>query len=396
MKRFFDETYRWVYYVAVGFLFLACLLRSILMYQQNDLRKALIFLVIWAGLFFVELVITPRWRYFFYLYLLLQTGLIFLMVYTQLDSDFFSVLYAILGMQIMQVIKPSLSVVIIGLFTPLTAISLTKIYGIGQILPLAFVYLAANALLSSYAYLSKQTIETRERNQKLLVELQNANYQLQTYADEVKGLSVARERNRLARELHDSVTQTIFSMTLTTQSARLLLKKDPLRVNEQLERLNQLALNVQNEMHQLINQLSPMKYGRKGLAAQLREHIQNRYLPEYLSVSLEVTGEKPLKLAEEQNLFRIVQEALNNTVKHTKSNNAFVRLHLDEPFWVEVEDQGQGFDLTKHDDRPGVGLASMRERAEGIGWKLSIRSSPGKGTIVTVEKGLHQRGKKHG
>ena len=212
----------------------------------------------------------------------------------------------------------------------------------------------------------------------------------------MKDLSVARERNRLARELHDSVTQTIFSMTLTTQSARLLLKKDPPRVTVQLDRLDQLAHNAQNEMHQLINQLSPVKPGAKGLAAQLRDHIQQRFLPESLSVSLEVIGEKPLKKAEEQNLFRIVQEALNNTVKHTSSNKVFIRLHLEEPFWVEVEDEGQGFDPDKLANRSGVGLSSMRERAEGIGWKLKVQSSPGKGTIVRVEKGSHKRGKNHG
>ena len=143
MRRFFDETYRWVFYVAAGLLFLCCLLRSILMYQQSDLSKSTHLLGIWAGLFFVELSVTPRWRYFFYIYLLLQTALIFLMVYTQSDSDFFSVLYAILGMQIMQTIKPQIGVVIIALFTPLTAFSLTRMYGLGQILPLAFVYLAA-------------------------------------------------------------------------------------------------------------------------------------------------------------------------------------------------------------------------------------------------------------
>lgn len=396
MKRFFDETYRWVYFVATGFLFLGCLLRSILMYQQEDLGRALLLLGIWAILFLIELVVTPKWKYFFYLYLILQTAVIFLMVYTLLDSDFFSVLYAILGMQIMQVMKPWIGLVIIALFTPLTAISLSKIYGLDKILPLAFVYLAANALLSSYAYLTKQTIEVRDRNDQLLIELQNTNKQLKAYSDEVKELSVARERNRLARELHDSVTQTIFSMTLTTQSALLLLKKDPPRVNGQLERLNQLASNAQNEMHQLINQLSPLKYKTKGLAGQLREHIRSSNLPDTLSVSLEVTGGKLLRPVEEQSLFRIIQEALNNIVKHTASEKAAIRLHLKDPIWVEVEDQGTGFEPTKLPTRSGVGLASMLERAEGIGWKLSIQSSVGTGTIVRIEKGSHRRGKKYG
>lgn len=392
MKLSFKKLYRWAYFLSAGFLYLGCVLRSIVYYQSLDLIRALVLLLVWLGLYVAEIIISPKWQPFIYFYLAAQSVIIFIMAYTFLDSDFFCVLYAVLGMQTMQAIKPKLGLIIIALFTPLTAFSLTRIYDWGQILPVCLVYLAANALLASYSYVSRKTLDARARNVKLMQELENANDQLQSYSREIQQFSVARERNRLARELHDSVTQTIFSMTLTTQSAQLLLKQDPSQVSTQLDRLNLLAHNAQKEMHQLISQLRPMKNERKSLEDQLREHIDQRLITDAFSISMEISGDKMLRTVEEQSLFRIAQEALNNIMKHTHSAQATIRLHLDEPCWMEIEDQGQGFDSNIPTIGSGVGLASMQERADGIGWTFDIHSAPGKGTIVRVEKRKRKRG----
>jgi signal transduction histidine kinase len=101
---------------------------------------------------------------------------------------------------------------------------------------------------------------------------------------------------------------------------------------------------------------------------------------------LDVKGDQALDPEEEQSLFRIAQEALNNIVKHARSSQAQIRLHLSEPFWMEVQDQGQGFDLQRARNSGRVGLASMDERAAEIGWRLQVITSPGAGTRVRVEK----------
>jgi signal transduction histidine kinase len=219
-------------------------------------------------------------------------------------------------------------------------------------------------------------------------QLQEANRQLQAYSKRLQRLAVARERHRLARELHDSVTQTIFSMTLTTQSAVLLLDRDPGRVGAQLDRLTQLAQGALSEMRVLISELRPEKVAEGGLVAVLRQHLADRPMPENLLVSLEVEGDPLARLspAEERGLFRIVQEALNNIVKHARASQACVRLRLAEPAWIEIQDQGQGFDLRQARNSGRVGLASMRERAAEIGWNLQITTSPGAGTHIRVEK----------
>lgn len=117
----------------------------------------------------------------------------------------------------------------------------------------------------------------------------------------------------------------------------------------------------------------------------LHEHVIQRRR-EDLKVSLDVRGSTRLKPTEAHGLFRIAQEALNNVVKHAQTNRAWVRLCLEEPSWMEIEDRGCGFDVDPDHERGGVGLKSMRERADEIGWHLQVTSSLGAGTRVRVEK----------
>ena len=105
-----------------------------------------------------------------------------------------------------------------------------------------------------------------------------------------------------------------------------------------------------------------------------------------LSLAINLYHQVTLEPVEEQGLLHIVQEALNNVLKHTRTSQAWVRLHLQEPFCMEIEDQGQGFDL-QHSQRSGhMGLESMRGWATEIGWVLQIETSSGAGTRVRVHK----------
>jgi signal transduction histidine kinase len=175
-------------------------------------------------------------------------------------------------------------------------------------------------------------------------------------------------------------------MTLTTQSALILLDRDSDRAEKRLERLKQLAQAAISEMQVLISELRPAKFVERGLAAALREHIAERQLPETLAITLEVDGSQLLTSNEEQNLFRIAQEAVNNIVKHSCASQACIRLHLAEPFWMEITDQGLGFDLQLAPSAGHVGLDSMKERAAEIGWNFQVLTSPTAGTRVRVDK----------
>lgn len=375
--------------MAAGFNFGAVFLRSILVYGGGpELFLVLGVLLFWLVLFVSEPAISNRWSRYFPFYLVLQTGLIFALLGMPDSADFFATLFVIPSMQIMQRLSSKTWIWggWIGLCALATTLLLLKSNG-NQAFALVLIYTAGNVFYGFYAKATRQAQITRVENLALARELQEANQKLQAYAAQMEQLVVARERNRLARDLHDSVTQTVFSMTLTTQSALLLLEREPARVGAQLDRLSQLARDTLSEMQLLISELKPEEADRKGLVADLRRYLASCHFPEDLSIDLEVEGKLSLEQVEEQNLFRIVQEALNNIVKHAQAHKAWVRLHLTEPMWIEIEDQGRGFEVG-HAQGNGrrLGLHSMRERASEIGWDLQIKTSPGVGTCVRVEK----------
>ena len=386
LKRLSDRSPQWIFYLVASFYLGTVFLRSILVYRDSpELFTVLGILFVWSVLLVSEPAISKRWSKYVSIYVALQTGLIFVLLGMPGYTDFFAIPFAILSMQVMLLLNFKVWVAWIGLCALVTTLLLVGTYE-DQIVALVLLYTAGNVFYGFYARATRRAQTIRAENLALAQELQEANDKLQTYSTQMEQLVVARERNRLARDLHDSVTQTVFSMTLTTQSALLLLEREPARVPAQLDRLSQLARNSLSEMQLLISELKPEEAIRAGLAANIRGYLASGHFPEDLSIDLEVEGEGSLGQSEEQSLFHIIQEALNNIVKHAQTCKAQVRLHLTEPAWIEVEDQGRGFDLHRAQDNRKLGLLSMRERAAEIGWDLQIRTSPGAGTYIRVEK----------
>src|SRR5919205_3742580 len=140
--------------------------------------------------------------------------------------------------------------------------------------------------------------------------------------------AVLEERSRLARDLHDSVSQQLFSMTLTAQAARSQLEKNPARAAAQLERIQETAAAALTEMRALIFQLRPPALSEQGLIAALQQHVAALSRREGLTVNLSVTGEERYARGAEQAIYRIVQEALNNVVKHAGACSVAIGLDL--------------------------------------------------------------------
>ncbi len=209
--------------------------------------------------------------------------------------------------------------------------------------------------------------------------------------------AVLEERNRLARELHDSVTQQLFSMTLTSQAARAQLERNPQRVAAQLERLQETSTAALAEMRALIFQLRPPALRDQGLVAALQQHAQLLARREGIVIGLSVVGDERLARGIEQPLYRIVQEALNNVFKHANAKNVQITLEFGtEQIRVRVSDDGQGFDIdaTPSGDGRHLGMLSMRERAAEIGGTMELRSAVGSGTevIVSVPRAANTNG----
>ena len=241
-------------------------------------------------------------------------------------------------------------------------------------------------LFGGYAYQVRKAETARGETERMVGELQVAHRQLREYASQQEELAAEQERNRLARELHDSVTQTAFSMNLTVQTARLLWEKDKSRVAGQLGRLEELAANALREIQALVSSLRPAPPAAEALPAVLRRLAAERQSRDGLQVTLEVAGDRKLAEQVAAGLYLIAQEALTNVARHAGVNEATVRLRLvEEKAFLEVEDHGCGFAVeASASERGHLGLAGMAERARDVGWRLTIESQPGRGTCIRV------------
>jgi signal transduction histidine kinase len=388
MRRPFTWRPEWVFYLCVGLLFGATFFRAMLHYATipDALVRSLLLLLVWLLLLLSQPMVSRRWQGYFPLYLFIQSSITFVLLFNPDPPDFFALLYAILSAQVVVNFRPRLAIFCIVLFAVLTFVPVLRVMSPGMAAGTTLVYAASNALLAAYVMVNLRTRAVRLQNQATNLELQEANRKLREYSSLVSEITAARERNRLARDLHDSVTQSIFSMTLAVQSTLLLLERDPKRVGEQLSHIGDLAQSAQVELQTLITELNPQKSPEVHLAQALARHIKERSFPEGLEVSLDVEGESHFEVAEEQGLFRIAQESLNNIVKHAGATRANIRLHLAEPFWMEIQDNGKGFTLQQGLAGGGVGLTGMQERGAEIGWALKINTAPGMGTCIRLEK----------
>jgi len=209
-----------------------------------------------------------------------------------------------------------------------------------------------------------------------------------TLYQQVQETAALEERQHLARELHDSVSQALYSIVLGTHAAQKQLERDPDKASQALEYVQNLAEAGLAEMRALIFELRPEVLEQEGLAAALRKQV------EALEVRHEVRAEfvtddglKPFTLpfATKQALYRIVQEALHNVVKHARAENVQVRLNSQGNYVVlTIKDDGNGFDTQQ--EFPGhLGLKSMRERSLSLGGTFSVESAPEQGTIISVK-----------
>jgi signal transduction histidine kinase len=194
------------------------------------------------------------------------------------------------------------------------------------------------------------------------------------------------ERNRLARELHDSVTQSLYSVTLYAEAAaRQVEAGNQEAVIDHLRALRDTSRDALREMRLLIYELRPPEIERIGLAAALRARLQAVETRGGLRAELVQEGDENVAVSVQQELYHIAREALNNSLKHAQANHIVVRLlyHPDRTV-LEVQDDGAGFDVEAGMDAGGMGLHTMQERAERLGGRLEIQTVEGTGTLVRV------------
>jgi signal transduction histidine kinase len=203
--------------------------------------------------------------------------------------------------------------------------------------------------------------------------------------EQAQELAAVEERQKLARELHDSVSQALYGIALGLHSARIQLDRDPRELPESLDYLLSLTEAALAEMRALIFELRPESLEREGLVAALARQGAALQARHDIIVQADLCEEPALPLTVKQELYRIAQEALQNTVKHAQASKVDLVLHQTaNAVILEVCDDGVGFDPLG--SFPGhLGLRSMQERVSNLGGKLQIESAPGQGTHMLAQ-----------
>ena len=229
-------------------------------------------------------------------------------------------------------------------------------------------------------------MELRQLNEHLAGYSRELDVENARLRQEVDRAAVMRERSRLARELHDSVTQQLYSLTLLAEGWRRLAHNGKLDgQTDYLAELGAIAQQALKEMRLLVHELRPSALEQDGLLGALHQRLEA--VERRSGVEKRLLADDLLDLPSpiEEEMYGIIQEALNNALKHAAATTVTVRVGIvGREVRAEISDNGVGFEASAS-GRSGLGLTSMQERADKLGATLTIDSAPNAGTKVTLQ-----------
>jgi signal transduction histidine kinase len=224
-----------------------------------------------------------------------------------------------------------------------------------------------------------------------IIALQNAQLYQDLLAEKERIVEIEEdERKKLARDLHDGPTQSIAAIAMRLNYVQLLLDRDPQKVEEELNNIEELARHTTREIRQMLFKLRPIILETQGLTAALQQYVQKMQETSSIHYHLQIQAVDDYLDEETQGgIFYIVEECINNSRKHAQASNLWVRMGIrDDSFVAQVEDDGSGFDVSsiqhRYDERGSLGMINLHERTELLGGKIRIESAPGRGTRITV------------
>jgi signal transduction histidine kinase len=320
----------------------------------------------------------PAWRY--HLYLTMQGGLVAaLLALTTLDTGF-AILYMVLSAQAILLLSQRQGMRWIAAFILVTAIAMVHYYGWPEGLVMLLLYAGA---YFSFGILSSALVradEARRESQRLLIELQEAHLQLQAYAERVEELAIVEERNRLAREMHDTLGHRLTVAAVQLEGAQRLCPQDSERAANMIATVREQVRDALSELRRTVATLRAPLEADLQLRAALRRLATHFEEATGITVHLMLPDEKPdLPDAKRMALYRAAQEALTNVHRHAEARDVWLQLAWqDETVALLVGDNGKG--LPAGDARSGFGLRGLRERAEQLGGELYLEPRSGGGT----------------
>jgi signal transduction histidine kinase len=223
-----------------------------------------------------------------------------------------------------------------------------------------------------------------------VIALQNARLYRSLQEEKQRIVDTQEEaRRRLARELHDGPTQSVSAIAMRLNFTKLLAKREPAKAAAELEKLEELARRTAKEIRMMLFTLRPVVLETQGLAPALQQYADKMRETEGLPVTIDSDIEDRLPAKVEDIAFSVIEEAVNNARKHARAKSVSVRLRQQRGLFVaEIQDDGRGFDVSSvtksYDQRGSLGLINMRERAGLLDGNVTIDSTPGQGTTVTL------------
>lgn len=217
--------------------------------------------------------------------------------------------------------------------------------------------------------------------------------------EQLRFKAVIEERQRLARELHDAVSQQLFAISMTATAVKRTLDRDFERAKRQVELIEEMASVAQSEMRALLLHLRPVHLEGKRLAQALEGLLEELRQKVPMAITLDMEPTMALLPEVEDHLFRIVQEALSNTLRHAKASQMDIGLHrFHQQLQLTIRDNGVGFEMEEK-KQTSYGLLTMEERVHEMGGTMNIQSAPGEGTtieiwvpVITEERGTENDG----
>ncbi|MFD1360994.1 sensor histidine kinase [Lentibacillus salinarum] len=237
--------------------------------------------------------------------------------------------------------------------------------------------------------ISRISNEMNELGEKLQAQVKSLKRMADEKADYAKSAHKAaamEERQRLARDLHDAVSQQLFALTMMSEAAVKQLDKQPAVARSQIGEVAAIASKAQTEMRALLLHLRPVHLSGDPLPAGVRKLINELEQKTQLNFSVEMDDALTLSETVEEHLFRIIQEAFSNTLRHAEATSVklAITLHANELF-LHIRDDGRGFKAEDDINRKtSYGLKTMKERTDELGGTFTVRSSEGEGTYIDI------------
>jgi signal transduction histidine kinase len=375
-------------YIVAYFFIVSVFLRNANGWHGEPTHPSSIYLLItFTVLLVIEPLLTRRSHQLSHLYFALQSIIVAILLYNPPHADYWSVLFIALSLQAVYVFKPGTGFRWIGIFTIVMAVFILNGFGVSKGLPHILTYMVVNFGIGGLLLVTNTAEAARKKIQEQQAELLKTQEALRKIEKEK---AITEERNRLARELHDSVAQSLHSSILMAEAGqRLAGAGDTERAQGYLIRLGEISQQALREMRLLVYELRPLALSEVGLVGALQQRLDA--VERRSGVDVQLSLEEDLELPEriEEELFRVAMEALNNALKHANPTRVTVTLFKDESraipcIELAIKDDGVGFDPDSRDDEGGLGLISMGERIEQLGGELTILSVPGEGTQVKV------------